>query len=950
MRTIDLGRVTAYADAVAAGYTGTREQFATDLANAANYAGEAGESEEAAAESAWDSEAYAVGTRGGAAVASDDPAYHNNAKYYSDQAHDDASDAKNYKDDAYQSKQDANDSAGNASTDALKSEGYALGKQAGADVPSGSPYYHNNSKYYSDQAGQSAQEAGSQAGEAEAWATGEDVEETDPQYHNNSKYYSEQASGSAGTAANKADNAAASALVSEGYAVGKQNGAAVASGSPYYQNNASYYASQAAASAAMSAAMTGLAPAFSTSTAYSAGDYVLYNGTLYRFTSAHAAGAWTGSDAVAATLAPDVSSLKSEINTEEALTRETLSLVDAYDTVDILPWEQGSLSNGAPTNSSIRVRTSGFVPIDAEFIVIPNSGYKVAVNKYTDKTTESYTGEVAFFTTIFRITTATANYVKFLVAKTDNSAITPPDANNACTIIKRDKLGTAIRSVEYVLANSEDILYKEFGVKIIDPNIFEVATATVSNNTITFSHSTQNRVVNTTPINLKMGCIITLDDFSEATMYVNYNRNGTWGNSGWVTEPFVCPTDGDYYILLESVPTDTQDNVFLLTEKLSIYDPYKVNYRKKEIQSPEYALYDYYVGSINNDGSDNYVGKTRVRTGYMRVNKGDTIQLPLNESNFYFEIVTYGESVTVSSFMRQYYADNNAVIRVVFRKNDGSSNFTNDNIAALKTELRYTKSPKNNYENRVAMRSINHAGWYEAPENTLAGFLAAYNHGFRAQEFDCRLTSDNVWVCLHDASINRTARTSTGEVITDTINVGDVTYNSLLAYDFGIYKGQEYAGEKIPKVDDAVKMMKALDVSIYLDIATYPTFTREQLFSLVDIIADNGMLAKTTFVCTGDYGYWLSSAYPDANLCVVSNAANWIYVACALSGRNSVFLDAQLSTVTAEKIENAKSRNVPMEVWTVTTTAEIDSLDDYITGVTSPNIVAQEYLKGKYVQ
>lgn len=335
MRTIDLGRVTAYADAVAAGYTGTREQFATDLANAANYAGEAGESEEAAAESAWDSEAYAVGTRGGAAVASDDPAYHNNAKYYSDQAHDDAGDAKNYKDDAYQSKQDANDSAGNASTDALKSEGYALGKQAGADVSSGSPYYHNNSKYYSDQAGQSAQEAGSQAGEAEAWATGEDAEETDPQYHNNSKYYSEQASGSAGTASNKADNAAASALVSEGYAVGKQNGAAVASGSPYYQNNASYHASQAAASAAMSAAMTGLAPAFSTSTAYSAGDYVLYNGTLYRFTSAHAAGAWTGSDAVAATLGPDVSLLKSDLNIDEIVFTDGYYLKNINNSIDI---------------------------------------------------------------------------------------------------------------------------------------------------------------------------------------------------------------------------------------------------------------------------------------------------------------------------------------------------------------------------------------------------------------------------------------------------------------------------------------------------------------------------------------------------------------------------------------------------------------------------------------
>ena len=51
-KTINLGRVTAYADAVAAGYTGTREQFAHDLANAANYAAEAGDAAETATEAA----------------------------------------------------------------------------------------------------------------------------------------------------------------------------------------------------------------------------------------------------------------------------------------------------------------------------------------------------------------------------------------------------------------------------------------------------------------------------------------------------------------------------------------------------------------------------------------------------------------------------------------------------------------------------------------------------------------------------------------------------------------------------------------------------------------------------------------------------------------------------------------------------------------------------------
>ena len=45
------------------------------------------------------------------------------------------------------------------------------------------------------------------------------------------------------------------------------------------------------------AALASLAPAFSTSTSYNEGAVVTYNGALYIFDSAHAAGAWTGADA-----------------------------------------------------------------------------------------------------------------------------------------------------------------------------------------------------------------------------------------------------------------------------------------------------------------------------------------------------------------------------------------------------------------------------------------------------------------------------------------------------------------------------------------------------------------------------------------------------------------------------------------------------------------------------
>lgn len=60
-----------------------------------------------------------------------------------------------------------------------------------------------------------------------------------------------------------------------------------------------------------------LAEPFSTSQAYSAGDYVIYNGVLYVFTADHAAGVWTGTDASQTTAMNDVTDLNTAINTQE---------------------------------------------------------------------------------------------------------------------------------------------------------------------------------------------------------------------------------------------------------------------------------------------------------------------------------------------------------------------------------------------------------------------------------------------------------------------------------------------------------------------------------------------------------------------------------------------------------------------------------------------------------
>lgn len=130
-------------------YVKGAKQYAQEAARSAESA--AGDAEDAARD-ALKSEGYAVGEQDGEAVASGSPYYQNNAKYYNQQAagHDDA--AGRSANAAAGSATSAGNSAAAALASAKDSEAYAIGKRAGADVPSTDPAYHNNAKYYNEQA------------------------------------------------------------------------------------------------------------------------------------------------------------------------------------------------------------------------------------------------------------------------------------------------------------------------------------------------------------------------------------------------------------------------------------------------------------------------------------------------------------------------------------------------------------------------------------------------------------------------------------------------------------------------------------------------------------------------------------------------------------------------------------------------------------------------------
>ena len=92
-----------------------------------------------------DAEAWAKGTKNGTAVENTDPTYHNNSKYYSEQASDSATNAGT-------SATNAGTSETNAAASALTAEAWAKGTKNGTAVPSSDPAYENNAEYWKSQA------------------------------------------------------------------------------------------------------------------------------------------------------------------------------------------------------------------------------------------------------------------------------------------------------------------------------------------------------------------------------------------------------------------------------------------------------------------------------------------------------------------------------------------------------------------------------------------------------------------------------------------------------------------------------------------------------------------------------------------------------------------------------------------------------------------------------
>jgi glycerophosphoryl diester phosphodiesterase len=101
-----------------------------------------------------------------------------------------------------------------------------------------------------------------------------------------------------------------------------------------------------------------------------------------------------------------------------------------------------------------------------------------------------------------------------------------------------------------------------------------------------------------------------------------------------------------------------------------------------------------------------------------------------------------------------------------------------------------------------------------APENTIAAIRLGQSLGFRAAEFDVKLTRDGVAILLHDATLDRTTSGSGP--------AGERTWEELAGLDAGGWLAEAFRGEPVARFEEAARVLRERGTIANVEIKPAP--------------------------------------------------------------------------------------------------------------------------------
>ncbi len=131
---------------------------------------------------------------------------------------------------------------------------------------------------------------------------------------------------------------------------------------------------------------------------------------------------------------------------------------------------------------------------------------------------------------------------------------------------------------------------------------------------------------------------------------------------------------------------------------------------------------------------------------------------------------------------------------------------------------------------------------YIAPENTLASVDSCILYGIEFVECDVQVSKDSVFYLLHDRTLDRTTN---GTGLFAEWNSEDID-----TLDAGSWFGPEFAGLRVPRLEEVLQKAKEGGVKLTIDYRT------GDLKQMLDLIEKHDMLANCTFVYSQEKDYW----------------------------------------------------------------------------------------------
>lgn len=200
-----------------------------------------------------------------------------------------------------------------------------------------------------------------------------------------------------------------------------------------------------------------------------------------------------------------------------------------------------------------------------------------------------------------------------------------------------------------------------------------------------------------------------------------------------------------------------------------------------------------------------------------------------------------------------------------------------------------------------------------APENTMAAMAAAVEELADYAELDVQMTSDGVVVLGHDANLKRVAGVNRP--------ISSLTYEELEKLDVGSWFSAEYAGERIPSLDDVMSYCKGkIDLNIEIKNVGKDSGLPEQV---VELIQKHGMEEQCVVTSTSlNYLKLVKELLPELRTgYIISAAYGNFYSSDAVD-----FISIRSSFVNEALVENVHAQGKTVHAWTVNSKSEMERL------------------------